>query len=154
MRNKLSFFIRCIGIVIIAYSGWELKGLFHYDRYLFLFQHLPKQTILFRYCYSIFLRLLLIVVGIGIVFRKDIFRKAIVLIACFAILTVYWKHPVIVFESVVNDMVKEGVLSKAFMERPELLTWILVVLNYCGTISSCLCLICFFSHHRVKKEFQ
>ncbi|MFH1622293.1 MAG: hypothetical protein ABIA97_04140 [Candidatus Omnitrophota bacterium] len=86
-------------------------------------------------------------------FRKEILRKTLIFICFFAVLTVYWKHPVHVFENVINSMLKEGTLPSIFVEKPRLMLWTLLAYNYFVTLGSAICLIYLFTRPKVKKQF-
>ena len=75
----------------------ELAILTDFDLYKFMFRYLPQSYIVARYIGSIAIRLLLIISSFGLRYYKDIFRKAIIIIGIYTIITVYWKHPLEAF---------------------------------------------------------
>ncbi|MBU4334012.1 MAG: hypothetical protein KKD07_06185 [Candidatus Omnitrophica bacterium] len=70
-----------------------------FDLYEFMFQFLPQNYILARYVGSLSLRLIFIISALGLMYYKNIFRKAIMIACLYTIITVYWKHP---YEALIN----------------------------------------------------
>lgn len=151
--NRLSILISIFAILIFARALDEFLNLSHYDRYVFLFQHLPRNLILLRYVSSLSIRALFIIAGFGVLFRREVFRKVLLFGCFFSIVTVYWKHPVSVFENVVNDMNKQGLLFSIFKNNPELLVKTLLAWNYVETIVVSIFLIYLFTRPEVKQQF-
>ncbi len=83
IKNKLSICVSVFGILIVLHALHQLINFSHYEKYLFLFKHLPENMILLRYSFSMFIRLLSLVSGMGILLRKEFFRKAMVFICFF-----------------------------------------------------------------------
>jgi len=69
---------------------------FSYAKDIFL-QSTPLWLLNLRYCFSLFLRIIGLSTGFGILFLKEIFRKIAIAISIFTICTLYWKHPYQVF---------------------------------------------------------
>lgn len=61
--------------------------------YVDAYSYLPPWLITARYSFSWLQRIIGILVGVGLLARKEIARKIGVALGCFTILTLYWKHP-------------------------------------------------------------
>ena len=96
-----------LGALIVIYS---LQGFidFDYSLYAQRLYYLPKGLIAVRYAFSIGVRALLFISGVGIFFRREIFRKSAVFVCLFTIFTIYWKHPVRVFKDILVLKIKQG----------------------------------------------
>jgi len=70
-----------------------MTALLNFEHYSYLFYPLPQNIIFLRFFVSWSLRLIGLISGIGILFRKDGFRKSALCIFIFTIFTVSWKHP-------------------------------------------------------------
>ncbi len=84
------------GIVLIVSSLIQVADWLtprYYNYYKDIFQPLPQELIRLRYLISCVRRLSGLVVGIGVLCNKDIFRKLLIFISWFTLLTLYWKHP-------------------------------------------------------------
>lgn len=82
-----------LGIGFIFTSLNQMGALAGYDHYRQLFQDSPEGFIRFRYFVSWTARWLGLVFGIGLFFRKEFFRKALIFLSWGTIAVVYWKHP-------------------------------------------------------------
>lgn len=85
----VSFF--AIGIMVT--SLMQMTGLLSFERYLLLFDFLPREVVLVRYCLSWTLRFVSIICAIGLLVRNNICRKILLGVFVFTLCTVYWKHP-------------------------------------------------------------
>ena len=72
---------------------------YNYEVYSELFSKLPEKTIFIRFCFSGALRIVMIAIALGVFFHKEIFRKLAILLSIFTITTIYWKHPLFVFQN-------------------------------------------------------
>jgi len=124
-----------------------------FNTYYVKFRPSPEKLIFARYIFSIAFRIALLISGIGILFRKEIFRKAAIFIGCFTIATIYWKHPVICFKRVLIWKVYQGVLPFDIIPRINLFSWICASICYIFDIGVNLCLIYFLTRPKVKEQF-
>jgi SAM-dependent methyltransferase len=74
-----------------------MSALLDFEHYSYLFSPLPSRIIFLRFGLSWALRLTGLLSGIGILFRKDGFRKLALGLFVFTLFTVPWKHPVFGF---------------------------------------------------------
>ncbi len=152
-KEKISKGIIISAILIILYSlhGLPTVG---FDIYYSKFYPLPEKVILARYIYSIALRIALITCSLGILLRKDIFRKVLLLISFFTIATVYWKHPVDCFKRVLLWKIEQGILPAEALSTIDMASRISALLCSVVDIVFALCLIYYFTRPKVKKQFR
>jgi len=97
MKKKIAIGIMLFGLYFIAdsliqfYVKMFKPG--YYSWYSSIFWPLPEHIIFIRYLLSIIFRIFKLISGIGILLRKEIFRKLTLLMSWFTIIIVYWKHP-------------------------------------------------------------
>jgi len=153
VKDKVSKEIIILSIIIIAYS---LQGMpnFDFDSYAFKFRPLPENLIFFRYLFSIALRIFLFVTGIGVLFRKEIFRKCVIFAGFFTVITVYWKHPVSVFKSVLLWRIEQGVVPASMMPKIDELAWKSALICYLIDIIIAFVLIYLFTRPKIKEQFR
>lgn len=82
-----------LGVGYILTSLSQMNALIDYQHYRYLFQGLPEFAIQHRYTASWLARFAGLALGVGLLFRREIFRKAILILAWGTIATAYWKHP-------------------------------------------------------------
>ena len=91
--------VEIFGILIIFSSIIHMQKLvLDVASYVHWYSYMPPWMITLRYGFSWFQRIVGILVGVGILARKDIARKAGIGLGCFTIATVYWKHPYAAFK--------------------------------------------------------
>jgi len=90
--NKMPKGVVFLGILFIISSLVQMTGL-EYTRYQYLFQPLFGWLTLIRYVGSWALRVLGVIAGVGLLYRKNFARKIVIGISWYTILTLYWKHP-------------------------------------------------------------
>ncbi|MFA4989430.1 MAG: hypothetical protein WC576_01520 [Candidatus Omnitrophota bacterium] len=152
IRGKIPKGLIIFSILIIVYSLHGLPTV-NFNTYYAKFYPSSEKIILARYILSIALRIVLIISGIGILFRRDIFRKAILGISFFTIATVYWKHPVICFKRVLLWKINQGVLPIDVLPKIDMLSWFSAIICSLMDIGFTLCLIYYFTRPKVKKQF-
>ena len=92
--------VTLVGILLIVSSLMHIhKLIFEHDVYMLYYGYLPHWLMILRFSFSWLQRILGLTAGIGILFLKDICRKIVILIGCFTILTIYWKHPYSAFKT-------------------------------------------------------
>lgn len=152
-KDKVSKEIIILSIIIILYS---LQGMpiLNFDSYALEFRPLPEKLILLRYAFSIALRIFLFITGIGILFRREIFRKCIIFASFFTIITVYWKHPVVVFKRVLIWRIAQGVVPVSMIPKINILAWKSAAICYSIDIIIALVLIYLFTRPKIKEQFK
>ena len=86
--------------------------------YWFNYSYMPEWLIIARYSFSWLQRVVGIIVAIGLFRFKEVFRKLMLLVSWFTILTVYWKHPYTAFKNhtlyldrLIGPTLKQGALK-------------------------------------------
>ena len=69
------------------------------EYYSAVFGYWPHWLMTLRYFFSWAQRIAGLMAGVGILYLKDIFRKLAILIGCFSVVTIYWKHPYQAFKN-------------------------------------------------------
>jgi hypothetical protein len=152
-KDKVSKEIIILSIVVILYSLQGLPNL-NFAAYAIKFQPISEKLIFGRYLLSLALRTILFTAGIGILFRKDIFRKSIIFISLFTICTIYWKHPLLCFKNSLMFDINHGVLSVSLLPKIDMIAWICVVICYMMDISIAVFLIYLFTRPKIKEQFK
>jgi hypothetical protein len=152
-RVKISKGIIIFSILIIIYSLHGLPTV-NFNTYYTKFYPSSEKAILARYIFSIALRIVLVISGVGILFRRDIFRKIILGISFFTVVTVYWKHPVICFKRVLIWKINQGVLPIDVLPKIDMLSRVSAIICSSVDIGFALCLVYYFTRPKVKQQFM
>lgn len=143
------------GAFLILGSIYKLWGFANYEYYRFMFQSLPDQVIFIRYCMSVLLRLVGVIVATGILLLNDVFRKFFVVLCVLTLCFLYWKHPFFVFEHI-SRLTEERFFGKpvtgelTYPLRP----WISLIFNYFVDIVFCGSALYYFTRPKVKEQFH
>lgn len=162
---KKKFFI---GILLISsfYIADALSQLFskllmpyYYAWYKELFQPAPEYIVLPRYILSILYRIFELFLGVGILSRKEVFRKLALWMGYVTIAIVYWRHP---FEALVKNARPHALhayhacghfgLTLAWLT--QLIAWSTLVFCYALDIGVSVLVIYYFTRPRVKAWFS
>lgn len=147
----MNLIIGIIGAAICITGIWEsLNLLRNYKLHQFLLQDFPKRVTQIRYCFSLSLRISLAVAGMGIIFRRDIFRKALLAVSFFTIVTIYYKHPPECFRRAFDLMS----LPPSLVVKRDLMENILLMYNYTLDLLVSAGLIYFFTRPKIKQQFR
>jgi len=153
VKEKIPKEIIILGVIVILYSFQGLPT-FDFAAYASKFSPLSEELILVRYIFSITLRIFLFIAGVGVLFRRDIFRKSILFICLFTICTVYWKHPFLCFKNSFMFNINQGVVPVDLMPKINLITWFCVVTSYIMDIVISVFLIYLFTRPKIKEQFK
>ena len=104
MPKKHSLEITVFGLALII-NSCAFFVVYNYEFYSSSLGYLAKSTIQLRYLISVLGRIAGIACGIGLLFRNNIFRKLTILLCSITILIIYWKHPIGVFQQIVDDLI-------------------------------------------------
>jgi hypothetical protein len=96
----------------------------------------------------------LIAIGVGILLRREFFRKCFVVYGIFTIATVYWKHPLITFQKIYFSMAQDGTLAPYLIKHLPFLAIMSTIINYIKDIAFCGFFIYFLSKPKVKRRFN
>jgi hypothetical protein len=81
-------------VLIILSSLLHINTLYRYsDWYTGIYGYWPEWLIDLRYAFSWIQRIIGIMTAIGILFLNNLYRRIGILLGCFTIITIYWKHP-------------------------------------------------------------
>jgi hypothetical protein len=152
-KDKPSKEIIILSIIVILYALQSFPNL-DFAAYAIKFNPLPEKLIFGRYLLSIAIRIFLLIAGIGVLFRKDIFRKSVIFICLFTIGTIYWKHPFICFKNSLMFDINHGLLSVNLIPKIDMIAWICVVICYMIDISIAIFLIYLFTRPKIKGQFK
>ena len=140
-----------IGWMVVAAAVLQLLFLVNFAHYRFLHQYLPDTLILPRYLVSIAIRLVMLACGIGVLKRREFFRRLLIATCFLTILTLYWKHPMASFKSILIQLQHRGLLI-----NPELypfLLWSLLGIVCVSDILNSVLLVYFYSRPKVIVQF-
>jgi hypothetical protein len=163
MKKKFALGITLFGLYFIADASCQLyiKLLTpnYYSWYSAIFQALPAKMILLRYLLSIAFRIFELVLGVGLLRRKPIFRKLAIFMSWFTIAIVYWKHP---FDALVKhtQIVGRhlypitGSCHLTPLAYTKMIAWISLWCIYAIDIGISALVIYYFTRPRIKEEFK
>ncbi|MCD4779271.1 MAG: hypothetical protein K8S27_01805 [Candidatus Omnitrophica bacterium] len=149
------------GILVLAYlmllgATYRLMGIHDYEFYQFMFQPLSGASLFFRYLGSIVLRLMVIATAFGLIVKKEFFRKVAIVICCFTVLTIYYKHPYQVFKNIAigqEYQVRDTVSVTYELENP-VFPVISMIFYYFVDITFSLIVILYLRKLSVKQYFH
>lgn len=161
VSNRSSWRSKCVTIFGILLS---LSSLVHMDKlasdtqwYANIYSYLPPQLIVARYCFSWLQRIIGLLVGVGLLARKEIARKIVIVIGCFTILTIYWKHPYPAFKIHTQYLNKRFgyIVARTGTKLTFSSIALPAVILYCiGEIIFWSILVYFFTRPSVKNQFK
>lgn len=129
------------------------------DWYYGLFTYMPLWLVNARYSFSWFQRIFCIVIGVGLIHFKEIYRKITIWFCVFVMATLYWRHPYSAFleHTRILDR-KYGYLLKTppemnFKITFELLTIPSIIAQCLVDIAFCSMIIYLLTREPVKKLF-
>jgi len=157
MTKRRSVGVTTFGILICVSSMLRLISLIDFHYYRFMFQQLSEQVIMIRYIFSIFIRVIGLVSGIGILFLNNNFRRLALALSLFTLLTIFWKHPYYVFENIAYSIheMEIGALNappKEPLQNPSF-PLISMIVFYMVDISFAGSFIYFFTRKGIKQQF-
>ncbi len=82
-----------IGSLLVLSSIWQMLIFLNYAHYQYVFREYSEEIIQFRYLLSLGSRCLGMVIGLGILLRKENFRKAAIVLMVATIALMVFKHP-------------------------------------------------------------
>jgi len=151
-RNK---WISVVGFFVIADALFRLLGV-RFDTHSFVFSESSKEMIMFRYCFSAGLRILLIGCGLGIILRKNFLRKMVIFFSYFTIISIYWRYPFSVVQSAVSAAIRrvsDPSLYQMLYENFKLFWVSITVCIYIVDVGFAVFLIYFLTKPKVEDEF-
>lgn len=150
------------GVGLIVTSLLQITALVDAGHYWDLFQGLPPAAITGRYVASWVARGIGFAAGVGILQRREVFRKIAIALGWVTIATVQWKHPYDGFARHISDLelrvpqfgalLREG-FGQLGIERSTM-TWIIVLIARAQEVLLALLLIWYFTRPHVKTQFR
>jgi hypothetical protein len=131
----------------------------YYDWYSWFYQAMPGHLIFLRYVFSISFRVAQLIVGIGILFRKEIFRKLVLCWSWIAVAAVYWKHPFDPIYRTCEPVVRDMCRTPGFhgLDVPlitKIAAWGSLVCVYAFDIGFSALMIYYFTRPGIKDQFK
>lgn len=157
--KRFSVGITIFASVFIITSLAQIIKLLDVDNYAWLFQALPEKIFLFRYLVSWSLRMLGLACGIGIIFRKNLFRKIALILCSFTVVTIYWKHPFLEVSKHAAKIIDEvyAISGVSGLLEPSLIK-LVVIASFIGLnvidFGFALCILYYFTRADIKAQFE
>jgi len=147
--------VHFLGFLFIIGSLYYLVVSLNFEYYKFIFQQLPERNIIFRYVFSLLMRSFGIVLGLGIILRKNFFRKAAIFFCWFTILTVLWRSPFYVFNNIAiaTEYDVTNVMGNYPLKYPWH-PWFSMIFFYSIDIIFSFIVIYFLNRPQVKDQFK
>ncbi|MCA9401996.1 MAG: hypothetical protein KC713_10230, partial [Candidatus Omnitrophica bacterium] len=79
---------------------YEAAFILDLNHYAIMFRYLPDYILIIRFLFSLLLRIVMLVTFIGVIHYSNTFRKVLIWICVFTLLTLFWKHPYQAFENI------------------------------------------------------
>lgn len=157
-RDKVPRLINLFAWGLIITSLGQMTGM-GWNRYIWLFQELPQFIIYLRYSVTWSLRILGLSVGIGLLCRKEIFRKLGMGLFWFVIFTVYLKHTHYPgFERHIQSLVNQGMIDLSILKTLGIhysaFVWAVIVIACLGDVLFAAAFIFYFRKPRVREVFH
>jgi hypothetical protein len=126
------------------------------DWYFSLYSYMPQWLLVTRYSFSWLQRILALTAAIGILYYRDLYRKLLIALCSFTILTVYWKHPYEAFHAHTKNLDAQfGYLLKGAPGLTfESLTVVSIIAHCLVNIAFSGTVIYFLTRPRVKNLFK
>ena len=160
VQGKGPLGITIFGSILIITSLLQLSTLSHLEYYQWLFSVLPEGTLRLRYFISVALRVLGFASGIGILLRKDLFRKIAIGLSVFTTATIYWKHPMYGISKlarVVVEMLSRFNYRYTDLNQPfliEVIEWGSLIALYAIDLGFAIWLIYYFTRPKIVAHFK
>lgn len=123
-----------------------------------VYGHWPRWAALLRYSFSWSQRILGLTAGCGILLHRELFRRLALVIACFTISTVYWKHPYAAYYLHTKRVMAQTNILFVQNGLPAIpfqsLVMPAMILNCLLDIGFCLWLIHYFTRPEVIAQFK
>jgi len=154
MENKRPKGVIIFGILILLGAALQIKGL-SIASYNFLFGPLPKTIIIFRFVITVMMLILGIVTAIGIILRKEIFRKLVLLIGYYILYNYLIEGPLIVYRNLPKYINQIIVAAGAPLEpRVYIILWTPIIVSFLIEFVFGLSLVYYFSRPKIKEKFK
>ncbi len=150
--KKLLLGIKMGGLLIVSGAVYDLFKLVDWDYYLFTFQGMSSQMIVVRYVLSFLWRFILLVVGLKLLQLNEKARKSIIVMAWVQIVTIFWKHPLSVFQHLALNIQQQTMPGTTELIHPWQ-PWVPFVFFSIFDLVISLVIIYYFSRSSIKEQY-
>jgi len=98
--NKAPLGVKVFASLLVFASIYQLMGFLNYSYYKLIFQQLPQPLIEIRYSFSIILRFVSLICGVGLFYLNEKCRILAIGLSLISLGVIYWKHPYYAFKNV------------------------------------------------------
>ena len=149
--KKVPFGVIVFGIILILTSVWQIYYIPCFSKYNIINPGVPEGLIMLRYCVSYLLRAAGLACGIGILFYCNIYRKALLGLFVFSILTLPLRHSYAAFFCYVKPLFHGPITSLISI---EMFTWVNVLCRWAIDGLFAACGIYYFSRPAIVAHFN
>ena len=153
IHQKRLLSVTLVVTFIITGAIYDLIKFVDWEYYQYTFQGLSHQAIVIRYVFSLVWRAVILGIGIRLLFLDNQARKVIIVLAWVQILTVFWKHPVPVFQHLALQMQQHTMPGTTELIYPWL-PWVAFLFFSIFDIIISSLIIYFFSRSLIKDNFM
>ena len=149
-----SAFILAVSLLIIYSCIKFFIQETNYSYYSSLFSYMPSYLIFIRFLYSILVRVILVILAVGLVFRIDICRKLIILYAFYTIITVAFKHPYNSFVNIFSYMIRVGITPPEMYSQVPILIYFTYIITCIKTVCIWFVIAYILTKKQIKEKFS
>jgi hypothetical protein len=139
------------GVLLIVTSIYELYHIPHYKDYQLINKEFPREMIGIRFIVSYLLRIVGFASGVGVILLNNYFRKVLIGLSCFSILTIYLRHTYQGFLLYTEPVYYQGHVTDFSLQT---FTWMAVLVSWTIEVGFCLSVIYYFTRPGVVKCFR
>ena len=149
--KKVPLGVVIFGVILIFTSVWQVYYIPHFLKYKAVNPGVPEAWMALRYCVSYALRIAGLACGIGVIFYSNFYRKFLVGLLIFSILTLPLRHSYPSFLYYVKPIFFGPVTSLVSL---EVFTWVNVLCRWAIDGLFAGCGIYYFTRSRVVENFK
>jgi len=139
------------GVILVVTSIYQLYHIPPYGAYKFINKEFPDKIIFIRFFVSYLLRVAGLACGVGILCLSDRFRKCLLGLCCFSILTIYLRHTYKGFLYYTTPLYYQNNVTDFSLQT---FTWLTVFVSWTIEVSFCLAVLYYFTRPGVVKCFR
>ena len=141
-------------VFLITSAIFDLLNFTDMSYYRQIFAQLSDEVFKLRMGFSAFLRVFSLVIGFGLILRKNWARQLAIYLCLFTIATIIWKHPYYVFENIAiiaeQQFFQEPVTELQYPSFP----WISMFTYITLDIVISICIIFYLKQDKIVEEFK
>ena len=152
MEKKRSMGVEIAGFLIILISLYKIMLGLNFNLFSLLFQPLPDKIIMMHYFISLTILILLLISGVGILFSKNIFRKVVLFIASYTLLSYLIEGPLFYFRNI-SKLIEQTAIEIT-SKTPNIpasifssISWVIIILFVVIDFAFAIWLVYFFTRH-------